>query len=311
MSTDIDPLQLEGDVVTWLAIDSGRKIVFISFALLVYEYFITLDKEVKYFWSGKWTPSRTLYLVNRYLPPVIMVCDRAIRAIFGMSTVALFTIQGILVVRVFYMFEHNLIARTIIAFTYGAAIVSTITALALVMVGAVLLKPLSTLAQVVDLVGCPVRTMTDFWHLYIPAFSLHTVLYIFTLIRVLNCDDSPQSLLIKRLHRDGGFFYLVVIGAVGYTEIGSGLFHNPGINIPAIFANFLLAATSISISRVMLSFHDLADHLRNDPNRLGHINSIPMNRVNWRKGSREGEYLVTGNDHASVLVPSPDFLTMT
>ncbi|RDB15059.1 hypothetical protein Hypma_005442 [Hypsizygus marmoreus] len=63
---------LQRDVVTWTAIDNGRQIVFASFSLMLYEYAITLDQEVKYFWSGKWTPSRVLYLVNRYLPLVIM-----------------------------------------------------------------------------------------------------------------------------------------------------------------------------------------------------------------------------------------------
>ncbi|KAG6830488.1 hypothetical protein H0H92_000496 [Tricholoma furcatifolium] len=237
MSTEptIDPIQLQDEIITWLAIDSGRKIVFIGFTLLIYEYFITLDKEVQYFWSAKWTPSRVLYLMLCVYPSshfyeahsLMDSCDHIIRGIFGLSTVALFTIQGILVVRVFYMFDHSLIARVIIAFAYAAAIASTITALALVM-----------------------------------------------------------------------------IGAVGYTEIGSGLFTHPGINIPAIFANLILVATSISISRVMLSFHDLAEHLRNNPNRLGHINSIPMNRVNWRKGSRDGEYVVTGTDHTSIISPS-------
>ncbi|KAH0589807.1 hypothetical protein H2248_000002 [Termitomyces sp. 'cryptogamus'] len=301
MSTDIDSLRLQDDVMTWLAIDKGRYIVFASFTLIVYEYFITLDDEVKYFWSGRWTPSRILYLVNRYLPPIIMACDRAIRAIFGLSTVALFTIQGILVARVFYLFEHSRTARLIIAITYGAAIIATITTLVLVMVDAMLLKPLSTLSQVVDLVGCPIRPQTTFWRIYISAFALHTVLYIFTLVRVRNCENSLQAPLIKRLHRDGGLFYLVVIGAVGYTEIGSGLIHHPAINIPANFANLLLAATSVSISRVMLSFHDLAEFLRNNPGRLGHVNAIPMNHVNWRKGSRDGEYLVTGNDHTGIV----------
>ncbi|KAF8055632.1 hypothetical protein FPV67DRAFT_1540355, partial [Lyophyllum atratum] len=256
--------------------------------------------------------------ISRLVPRIIMMllvicfnapvslrfCDRTIRAVFGMSTVALFVIQGILVVRVFYMFEHSVIARAIIALTYGGAIVSSITTLILVLNGANLLTPLSALAEHVQLVGCPVHPMSKFWHLYIPAFSLHTVLYIFTLIRVLNCEDSPQALLIRRLHRDGGFFYLVVVAAVGYTEIGSGLFHEPGLNIPAIFANFLLAATSISISRVMLSFHDLAEHLRTDPKRLGHVNSIPLSRVNWRKGSRDGEYLVSGNEPSGYAAPS-------
>jgi hypothetical protein len=136
-----------------------------------------------------------------------------------MSTVALFVIQGtasisrlfcvstyptigILVLRVLYMFSHSNLARAIISITYLGAIVSTIAILILLLNGRPLLTPLSTLAEHVDLVGCPVHVMTRFWHLYLPAFTLHTVLYIFTLIRVLNCENSPQALLIRRLHRE-------------------------------------------------------------------------------------------------------------
>ncbi|KAF8060632.1 hypothetical protein FPV67DRAFT_1510850, partial [Lyophyllum atratum] len=170
-------------------------------------------------------------------------CDRTIRAIFGMSTVALFVIQGILVVRVFYMFEHSVIARAIIALTYGGAIVSSITTLILVLNGANLLTPLSALAEHV---GCPVHPMSKFWHLYIPAFLVaHIAIY-------LHADTSLKlrgltpALLIRRLHRD----------------------------------------------------------CRTDPKRLGHVNSIPLSRVNWRKGSRDGEYLVSGNEPVSYAAPS-------
>jgi len=219
-------------------------------------------------------------------------------------------IQGILVVRVFYMFEHSLVARVIIASTYLGAIAATIALEIQLFKDILLVRTLSALAEVVHLVGCPVVTETGFWHLYIPAFTLHSVLYIFTFIRVLGSDGSPQALLIKRLHRDGGYFYLVVIVTVAYSEIGTGLSHTPGINIPAVFANFLMAATATSVSRVMLSFHDLAEHLRNDPNRLGHINSIPLNRVNWRKGSRDGEFLVTTNDGTDLSVNNQNIMSI-
>ncbi|KAG6901717.1 hypothetical protein C0995_008797 [Termitomyces sp. Mi166 len=163
-------------------------------------------------------------------------------SVFGMSTVAFFIIQGLLVLRVFYMFEHSLLARFIIAITWAFSIASAIILLAFVMHDVILVKPLSTLARLKDLIGCPVPTETNFWHLYIPAFVLHTVLYIFTLIRALNCENSLQAPLIKRLHREYVVLQLDVsqiflklhpgvlitlAGAIGWTEIGSGLFHHP------------------------------------------------------------------------------------
>ncbi|KAF8996802.1 hypothetical protein BDQ17DRAFT_1329743 [Cyathus striatus] len=38
-----------------------------SFFLFLYEYFITLDLEVKYIWNSPWTLIKTLFLVTRYL----------------------------------------------------------------------------------------------------------------------------------------------------------------------------------------------------------------------------------------------------
>ncbi|KAF8991355.1 hypothetical protein BDQ17DRAFT_1370900 [Cyathus striatus] len=39
-----------------------------GFSLLVYEYFITLDSEVKYVWGSRWGLMKILYIITRYLP---------------------------------------------------------------------------------------------------------------------------------------------------------------------------------------------------------------------------------------------------
>ncbi|TFK45948.1 hypothetical protein OE88DRAFT_1668594 [Heliocybe sulcata] len=38
-----------------------------SIMLIIWDYCITLHKEVQHFWSGRWTLSRVLFLWNRYL----------------------------------------------------------------------------------------------------------------------------------------------------------------------------------------------------------------------------------------------------
>ncbi|KAI0758252.1 hypothetical protein C8Q74DRAFT_1209988, partial [Fomes fomentarius] len=41
--------------------------------LLAYEYMITFDRETKFFWKRSITGSSVLFIVNRYLPLVIVV----------------------------------------------------------------------------------------------------------------------------------------------------------------------------------------------------------------------------------------------
>ncbi|KAF8984380.1 hypothetical protein BDQ17DRAFT_1415550 [Cyathus striatus] len=39
-----------------------------SLSILLYEYFITLDLEIKYIWKARWTHIKIIYLTTRYLP---------------------------------------------------------------------------------------------------------------------------------------------------------------------------------------------------------------------------------------------------
>jgi len=99
--------------------------------------------------------------------------------------------------------------------------------------------------------------------------------------------DAP---VLKRLVRDGGFFYFVVFVSVGFSAIGSFFEQYPQINIPVVFSDYLISITSIAVSRVLFSIHSLADHLGSDTAWL--LNNAELRRVGWRKGSTEGEIIV-------------------
>lgn len=58
-------------------------------------------------------------------------------------------------------------------------------------------------------------------------------------------------------------------------------------------SSFLLATTSIAVSRVMFSIHSLADKLGSDSAWL--LNNVELSRVGWRRGSHEGELIVERN----------------
>jgi hypothetical protein len=59
--------------------------------------------------------------------------------------------------------------------------------------------------------------------------------------------------------------------------------------------SFPLSVVSLSVARVMQSIHSLAANLGTDAEWL--LNNAELSRVPWRKGEREGEYIVELGAH--------------
>ncbi|KAJ7083327.1 hypothetical protein B0H15DRAFT_421420 [Mycena belliarum] len=300
------PLSQE-DIASFQGAESARILLIALFGLSVYEqWLITLDDELKYFWTGPWELSRILFLVNRYLTPAISVlalvcfslsspspedlrqfCKRAIQAVFVTSMLALGVVQAMLVIRVWYLFSQSRIVSIgmLVAFA-----VTNIVSLFFAIADGIDLNILENLPQF-NIRGCRASRPPKFWRLYLPSLILHTVLYCLTAFRALrNRRIFKRAPILKRLVRDGGFFYFVVFISVLLTTIGSFLPQYPSINIPAIFSTLIVATTSIAASRVMLSIHSLAAKLGSDSAWL--LNNIELSRVPWRRGATEGEIIV-------------------
>ncbi|KAJ6541567.1 hypothetical protein B0H19DRAFT_958392, partial [Mycena capillaripes] len=262
--------------------------------------------QIKYFWTGSWGMSRVLFLVNRYLSPAISIlalfckysyfealhcclssCKRGIQTLFVLSMVALGVVQAMLVVRVWYLFGQSRLTR--IAMIVGF-VLTNLLSLYFAIMSAVHLEITPNLLRL-HLHGCRANRPMKFWRLWMPSLVLHTLLYCLTAYRALkNRRMFKEAPILKRLVRDGGFFYFVVFISILFTAIGSFLYQYPSINIPAIYANFTVATTSIAASRVMLSIHSLAAKLGSDSAWL--LNNIELSRVPWRRGATEGEIIV-------------------
>ncbi|KAF9469495.1 hypothetical protein BDZ94DRAFT_1303207 [Collybia nuda] len=290
------------------------------FSLAVYEYMITLDEEIKYFWSGNWTPSRVLFFINRYLPLFIMVlsivgfsvenpsaevrppryfifCDSAIKTAFLLNIIAVAVIQAILVTRNWYLFQGNRVVQFGIIGGFFTSIVLSLVFLYLSANHLQIIPP-SEIARVFNAPvdsfrteGCRAVRPPMFWRVYLPSLVLHTLLYLLTAVRAMRnrrlLKDAP---ILKRLLRDGGFFYFIVFVSVSMTTIGAFLENAPKINIPSIYSHFMLTATSVAVSRVLFSIHSLADKIGSDSAWL--LNNVELSRVGWRRGTHEGELIV-------------------
>ncbi|KAJ4467343.1 hypothetical protein C8R41DRAFT_931209 [Lentinula lateritia] len=198
-----------------------------------------------------------------------------------------------LILRIWYLFPHNKFIQygMIILWVFSVAI-----SLAYTSVAAMGLRLPNTSLFMQGAPGCRVARPVKFWRMFMPSLGLHTILYIMTAVRALRnrriLKDAP---VLKRLLRDGGLFFFVVFVSIGFTAIGSFLENVPQINIPVIFSNYLLAVTSIAMSRIMFSIHSLASHLGSETGWL--LSNVELRRTNWRKGATEGELIVECNSY--------------
>ncbi|KAH7924142.1 hypothetical protein BV22DRAFT_1013910 [Leucogyrophana mollusca] len=270
-----------------IAINGARYLELASLTVLIYDHIITLCEEIDFFWSGKWTLSRILFFLNRYLPLIAMmyaslscthVCDRSIRAGFMISLSAICINQGILVLRVWHMFSHSVLARLIAIVSYVACSATSLITLG-VSFGDLRSQALNVPG--ISLIGCTAPPPSDIWKIFIPSIAIHTILYLFTAARALDGSGRfTKRPLVLRLLRDGGSIYFIAMVSVCSSAIGARMTGFPMINFPATYSNLTLVINSIAVSRLMFSVRSLAGKLGTDVRCL--LNPAELSRVNWR-----------------------------
>jgi len=282
-------------------VEKTRMLAVASFALFVYDHILTFDREVEFFWNGKWTMTRILFFANRYFPPVIFslglvclfmprlsfeFCAATIPAIFLLDTVAITIVQAIIVTRCWYLFQNCRVSRFVIIFSYLGCAVATFIILGFVWHE---LQPLQ-MDMGIEWDGCMAPLSKHVYRVFIPGIIIHTLLYGATTLPALRLKSKGKSSpIMNRLMMDGGGMYLVVFVTVMFSGIGA-VSTNLNVSLPAMYSNFMLSATSVAVSRLILNMQSLAANLSLDPKWL--LNNAELSRVRWRKGSRDGELIV-------------------
>ncbi|KAG1837681.1 hypothetical protein C8R48DRAFT_622720 [Suillus tomentosus] len=279
------------------AFQSAHYLEIACFTLLVYDLLTTFGEEVEYFWSGPWSLSRVLFFLNRYLPFVAMMgcpdiylvsdiedqrmCTHWIRAAFELSIFAICVNQGILLLRVWYMYSHSAIARAVACFSYAACVVSslTMTGLSLPFLRSTT-ESLQLQRQITTIPGCSAPSPSIIWTVFVPSTIIHMILFGFTIARIVKVSrDLRMDQLMQRLVRDGGLVFFVSMASATFSVVGARLTKDPVINGPATWSNSQLAISAVAVSRLMLSIHSLAGKLKIDQNWL--FNPSELSRVRW------------------------------
>jgi len=278
----------------------GRSFALASFILFLWDFLITLDGEVQYFWSGHWSISRILFLCNRYFTLGLLTfrilcdfypglfpsefCDVALRINFPLNLGAMAIIQGILILRLWYLFQKNKTARytLLVAFFWcTAGSVATLVVQFNQLHSYLVNMPKRGLSYCAD------PPPSQFWMVFVPSFILHGVLSLFMIVRVIHNVRTAKNIpLMKRCLRDGGFLYMVIFFSVAFSISAAIVGVSPSVGVVAMFSNFMLALLSICVSRVILHLSGLVQAYAVDP-----LSKAPallqltamVDRVAWEK----------------------------
>ncbi|KAL0951941.1 hypothetical protein HGRIS_008593 [Hohenbuehelia grisea] len=175
----------------------------------------------------------------------------AFRINFPLNILALVIIQATLVIRTWYLFTHSRAAQWLIVAAYALSTAATIVTL----VGTI--PGLHSHLEHVS--GQPIFYCTEplkaqnIVFIFVPSFFLHAVLSAFMVARVVhNVRSNKHQPWRQAVMKDGGFLYLVVFFSASFSISAAIFGDSPSIGVVAMFANFMLALTSICVSRVVL-----------------------------------------------------------
>lgn len=289
---------------------ASTQLAVASFTLVVYDHIITFAQEVTFFWSGPWSASRILYLSIRYLALTQMILvfygnfmtpsSANTNWLFIADFVLAFTVmelcQCVVTLRVWHLFYRSRFIRGL------AVAVLIISAAGVATAGAAAFENIKTAMYGLYNPATLKANPAMLYVIYLPALVVHTTMLSLTIYRFgVSSTALPRRGIVHRFLKEGMFMYAFAAGTLLYEIIALSL-NKPGdlsVYYSALGGEIAVATTVVSVCRAMLSIRSLAATCHVDPAWL--LNHAELSRVQWRRGTSEGEIVVEVNEMDVVL----------
>ncbi|KAG1743490.1 hypothetical protein EDB19DRAFT_1698928 [Suillus lakei] len=290
------------------ALIHSRDLAIASAALIVYDHVITFDQEVDLFWTGRRDASRFFYLSIRYLGLTqafisvylhFRVSDPTLLKALLIGNVTLITLgaalcQGVIALRVWYLFARNKQIRIFAASLY------------IVCIGLTAALTGSLFDQLFQEIVNPsfTKNPTIFAIAYAPSLVDHSVLFALKVYRYLASDRfQRRSSLLEGFLKEGLIMYACAMGAFLYTIIATSLINPSQLDVYSIGlqGGVVVGATIVSVCHALLSIRSISATLHVDPAWL--LNHAELSRVQWTKGNSEGEIFVELHGSSDTELP--------
>ncbi|KAF9457892.1 hypothetical protein BDZ94DRAFT_1301588 [Collybia nuda] len=249
-----------------------------SVTLLVWDTLLTMDQQVSRVWFAKPTIGRTLFIINRYLPIVLMayqviylfytppsieVCEKGF-LISGLGGVVNFwTIQSVLITRIYALYQKRYLVALLLFLSF-ASTVAMATILIYLFVRFMFFLPLGSL----PIPGCTPLCIdplceTLMRSFSIPFFVLEAAILLLTVYKTLETLKRTGwkhlSHLSQIVYRDGLIYYLVIVlvaalNVILWLRATSSL---GDLGQRQVFQSLLLGLQSTICSRLFLNIREV------------------------------------------------------
>lgn len=270
-ASDLTPAELDELVTHGLVIN---RLYVAALAWMVYEHFITLDKEITHmwYWSKRIEVGRILFFLNRYGVPLEFIpivigntipypnenfCSSWYSFQQFANLASLAVVQICLMLRTWALYgarRNHLIGLSI--FMIACAFAS----------GVIIAETGGGTQFIVDptltMIGCDnVHPLNDhFWCVWVPIILFDFVLCVMSIFKVLeHRRDDVHSPLVDLLHRDG-LAYFVLSLSLGI--LNACMYAIAPLHLKALGVPILSSVLCVACSRMLLNVRALAGERR-------------------------------------------------
>jgi len=281
-------------------IRSGNYLAVASISLVVHDYLISLHRETSLFWTGPSSLSTVLYISLRYLSllqainsTVSLISTRADNVLhvtvplaFIIDILMAAVSQGVVTLRVWYLFKSKKPIRMLAVVSYVACIAGSVGVLALLSPG-LLYEAAGVTNKNLDK---GFSSPPGMWRLFMPSLMVHTIMFGLTLWKMKDVESLQRSSMMQLL-QEGSFIYaFALIGlTLGMIYLAPAQTDKEYLAIATLHGQFQVSSIAVVTCRTMINLRSLADTLDVDPSWL--LNTAELSRVRCRK-QRRGELVV-------------------
>jgi len=205
----------------------------VAIVLVVWDILLTFEQEVSSVWFTRKSIGRTLFLINRYMAPILFAfdlicqllpspslvfCQRSFLPSSLLDILALIVVQVVLVMRTYALFQSKILLVALSTLCVisgvtmmGVTIYSFVHLMTWVPAGILPLVP-GCLSECTHPL-CRGTLLAAFW---IPFFVLETIIFLLTVYKSLQSSFGivgmkRSSTLIAVVYRDGLIYYFVIM----------------------------------------------------------------------------------------------------
>jgi len=275
--------------------------------VMLYDHFLTLDKEIAWIWTLKWRLPKFLFLMNRYVisPLIVLIgivdfifpitfsfCHVIINMAPWVAVLSFGIAEAVLILRVCALYgQRKLFVRLLIGL-FAIEIISVIVNTS------IQLKETRQIHYYEFLPGCWSNTTgSGIYSFWIPFTIFDGIVMFLTLYKVFPLRDS-RSPAVSLLARDSVVYFVILFSALVVNEVVYKL------GIPY---NLMLPAECIacaSISRMMMNIRGL---VMDDPGHTAYLQSLSFHLSTTGDSNRATRLQIVG----SAALSSPTIKSVT